>query len=165
MNITNQMMHLKSSLQKFCLGLKKMAPTKVKKAIKGAGVYLFFDRNRLLRIGSSVNAPSRILSQPRDIRRRIIHSLADQKDIQVHQTCGHCGKGNAKTTDEFQKLEKSVDARILVGFVPSSHLEKFQMDIRQLEGLLLWAADPPLNFRSEISRLSIPSDKPSIWMG
>lgn len=151
--VTTVMKDLRDELCGMLWRLRRVPLNRVARVLKGPGVYVFWADERLLRIGSTSEAPARIASNASWIQEVLADALAERERVKRKGACGHCGSALRETTPQYKRLVKRVRKSIRVSFIPESTIHEFEMGKRQFEGLLLWAATPLLNDPGEKDRL------------
>ena len=123
------------------------------------GVYIIFGGRMVLRIGSSVDALSRVQDVLRDLRSNLTYREAQNRNMQVEEEreiCAHCRTAVWGKTEEYRELEeKNKRIAIQVGLIEDKSIAALGMERVHLEGLLIWAVRPVLNnYEAEASKLS-----------
>lgn len=146
---------LKEELKRWVLAMPRHKPRDLKRHHCGPGVYLFFNRGEPLRAGSSRMVGIRVTNQLGDLRRVLASDEADRRGIKFStaSACKSCGHAEYTQTPEYNALEESVELDLRVAFVPMETLIGTGMEVRQFEGLVIWAFSPPLNSKDEIRKL------------
>lgn len=146
---------LRDEIKRWVLGLPRYGPMEMKRHHKGPGVYLFFNRGEPLRAGSSRMGEIRVTNQLKQLMSVILLREARECGIPLSTSakCGGCGRTTYTETPEYVAFRESFVVDLSVAFIPMETLIGTGMEVRQFEGLIIWAFSPPLNSKDEIRKL------------